>query len=94
VVAIREQISCDLAGESVILNLREGVYYGLNEVAAQVWKLIQEPRSIQEIREALLETYRGVSEETCTRDLLNLLQQLTEWKLLEMQNGRPEQESH
>ena len=92
VAAIREQISCDLEGESVVLSLRGGVYYGLNEVAAHVWKLVQEPRTVGEIREALLAEYRDVSPETCTRDLLNLLGQLREWKLLELQNGKPDLE--
>ena len=92
VVAVREQISCDLQGESVILHLREGVYYGLNEVAAHVWKLVQEPRTIEEIREALLVEYRDVSAEACTRDLLSLIGQLKEWKLLELQNGKPHPE--
>jgi hypothetical protein len=90
VVAIRQQISCDLAGESVVLNLRAGVYYGLNEVAAHVWKLVQEPRTIEEIRDVLLTEYRDVSPETCTRDLMNLIQNLREWKLLELHNGKPD----
>lgn len=92
VVAVKEQISCDLQGESVILHLREGVYYGLNEVAAHVWKLIQVPRTIEEIRESLLAEYGDVSAEACTRDLQNLIGQLREWKLLELQNGKPRPE--
>jgi hypothetical protein len=88
VVAIHDQISCDLEGEAVILHLREGVYYGLNEVAAKVWKLVQEPRTIKEIRDALLEDY-DVKPDDCTRDLLDLLQRFSTWKLVELRNGRP-----
>ena len=90
VVAVEQQISCDLEGESVVLNLRDGVYYGLNEVAAKVWSLVQEPRTIEEIRDALLQDY-DVSPESCTEDLLHLLRQMTEWKLVELRNGKPDQ---
>ena len=87
VVAVQEQISCDLTGESVVLDLRRGVYYGMNGVAAEVWKLVQEPRTVGEIRDALLEFY-DVEVDDCTRDLLDLLTQLSEWKLVELRNGK------
>lgn len=87
VVATRKQISCDLEGEAVILHLGEGVYYGLNEVGAKVWMLVQTPRTVSEIRDALLRDY-DVTPDDCTRDLLDLLQQLMEWNLVEFRNGR------
>ena len=49
-----EQVSCELGDEAVILNLEDGAYYGLNEVAARVWKIVQEPRTVGEIRDALM----------------------------------------
>jgi hypothetical protein len=88
VVAIRQQISCDLEGEAVILHLREGVYYGLNEVGAKVWTLVQTPRTVLEIRDALLKDY-DVEPDDCTRDLIELLQRLMDWKLVELRNGKP-----
>ena len=36
VVASREQVSADLAGEAAVLNLRDGVYYGLDKVATNI----------------------------------------------------------
>jgi hypothetical protein len=87
VVAIRDQIFCDLEGEAVILHLRDGVYFGLNEVASKVWRLVQEPRTIMEIRDALLADY-DVEPDDCTRDLLELIYRFQDWKLLELRNGR------
>jgi hypothetical protein len=43
VVATKEQASTDLGGEAAILNLRNGVYYGLDPVGARIWNIIQEP---------------------------------------------------
>ena len=44
VVATKDQVSCDLAGEAAILNIKSGVYYGLDPVGARIWTLMQEPR--------------------------------------------------
>jgi Coenzyme PQQ synthesis protein D (PqqD) len=75
VSATQGQISSDLAGEAVILDLASGVYYGLNEVGARIWHLIQSPQTIGAIRHILLQEY-DVDDEVCTQDLLQLLQEL------------------
>jgi len=46
-VVSKDQVSCDLAGEAAILNLKNGVYYGLDPVGARIWNLIQEPRKLR-----------------------------------------------
>lgn len=83
VVAAKEQISSDLAGEAVILNLKSGTYYGLNTVGASIWNLIQQPRTISEIKDELLSKYE-VGEEQCDRELLAILQQLEAQGLIEV----------
>lgn len=83
VTAAKEQVSCDLAGEAVILNLESGVYFGLNKLGARVWSLIQEPTTVQKVHEVLLDEY-DVEPERCERDLLALLQKLLEAGLLEV----------
>lgn len=83
IMAAKDQISSDLAGEAVILALRSGKYYGLNEVGASVWKLIQEPKTVNQVREALLEEYE-VEPEICDRDLFDLLQELQSVGLIEV----------
>ena len=52
-----EQVSCDLAGEAVILHLKSGEYFGLNEVGARIWNLIQEPKRVDAVLESVLEEY-------------------------------------
>lgn len=85
-MASKKQISCSLADEAVVLNLEDGVYYGLNLVASRIWELVQQPRTVREIRNALLSEYE-IEETACTRDLLDLLEQLKRWKLVELQDG-------
>jgi len=88
VVARQDQVSSDLAGEAVILDLKSGVYYGLNSVGASIWNLIQEPRTINEVRNAILAQYE-VESEQCDRDLLALLQKLEAEGLIEVRNETP-----
>ena len=84
VVAIRDQVSADLAGEAAILNLKSGVYYGLNAVGARIWSLIQEPKTVEDIRDTILNEY-DVEPERCERDLLALLERLAAEGLIEVQ---------
>lgn len=83
VVAAKDQVSCDLAGEAAILNLQSGVYYGLDAVGARVWHLLQEPRTVQDIRDTILMEYE-VERDRCERDLLALLQELVAAGLIEV----------
>jgi hypothetical protein len=87
VVAVKGQVSCELAGEAVILDITPGIYYGLNAVGARIWKLIQEPRTVNEIRAAVLEEY-DVEPDRCERDLLALLQELAARGLIEVKDER------
>lgn len=81
VVAASEQVSSELDGEAVILDLASGVYYGLDGVGAHVWRTIQTPKRIEEIREEILERFQ-VEPERCTRDLFAFLRELERKKLV------------
>ena len=87
VVRAKDQVSCDLVGEAVILNLKSGVYYGLNPVGARVWSLIQEPRTVRAVLDALLEEY-DVDPGCCESDLFLLLDELLDRDLLEIKTER------
>lgn len=87
IVAVKEQISSDLAGEAVILNMKSGIYFGLNEVGARIWALIQQPKSVRELRETLLAEYE-VAPEVCDRDLVQLLQDLKTADLIEVSDEK------
>jgi len=86
VVAAKDQVSSDLGEEVVILDLKQGVYYGLDAVGARIWDLIQEPKAVNEIRDVLLDEYE-VEPERCERDLLTLLEELVAENLVEARDG-------
>ena len=81
IVAANGQVSTDLGGEAVILGLETGRYYSLNDSGSTVWSMIQEPRTVSEIRDAILDTY-DVESEVCERDLFALLGQFAQEGLI------------
>ncbi|MGB3787636.1 MAG: PqqD family peptide modification chaperone [Phormidesmis sp.] len=81
----QNQISSELAGEAVILNLSSGVYYGLNAVGARVWEIIQQPKRFGEVLEILLEEY-DVQPEACGEDLEKILRELMATDLVKIES--------
>jgi hypothetical protein len=86
VVTAKDQVSCDLAGEAAILNVKSGVYYGLDPVGARIWNLMQEPRAVAEIQSVITDEY-DVEPDRCARDLAELLNKLLAEGLIEVQDG-------
>lgn len=84
-VASKEQISSKLGQDAVILNLKTGVYHGLDAVGARVWNLLQQPTTMNDIRDVILNEYE-VEPEQCEQDLVELLQRLADVELIEVEN--------
>jgi hypothetical protein len=89
VTVSKEQLSCDLIGEAVILNLRTGVYYGLDSVGARIWTLLQEPRLVSQLIDLVLDEY-DVEPGRCERDIINLLTELHGRELVEIEHEKVE----
>lgn len=83
-VAARDQVSVEVEGEAVILSLADGVYYGLDPVGARVWTLLEQPRTVAELRDAVVAEWE-VDASTAQRDLLALLSELAGRGLVEIQ---------
>lgn len=72
IVAAEHQVSCSVGDEAVLLNGVDGEYYGLNPVAASIWRKIAEPCTLDAIRDALLAEYREVTPDECERAVREL----------------------
>jgi hypothetical protein len=86
VAAAPQQICSSLGDELVILNLADDTYYGLNQVGATVWGLVQQPRSVAALRDAVLAEYE-VEAARCEQDLLELLASLAAVGLIEVHDA-------
>jgi hypothetical protein len=82
VVASADQVSCEVADETVILSLTTGEYYGLNVVAASIWELVQKPTTVRAVRDALLLMYDDVDEAICTTQVLASLAEMEDMGLV------------
>ena len=87
IVVAKDQISRDLDGEAVILNMKSGIYCGLNEVGARIWQLIQEPKSVKDLLDTLIKEYE-VEPDRCEREVLALLQRTSDNELIEVKNEK------
>jgi len=83
IVASQEQVSCNLGAEAAILNLKNGVYYGLDPVGARVWNLLQQPRTVAELRDILAAEYDAEAARL-ESDIRDLLSRLAENQLVEI----------
>ena len=86
VIAAPEQVSCPLGEESAILNLKNTVYYGLNPVGARVWNLLQQARTVGDLRDTLLDEY-DVDATRCETDLLELLEEMRSEGLIQVMSA-------
>jgi hypothetical protein len=76
-------VSCDLGGEAAIVNLKNGVYYGLDPVGARVWNLLRAPITFAQLLDALLCVYE-VERLRLESDMRGFLNQLAEQGLVEI----------
>ena len=81
VVLSDEQVSTSLGDETVILGMRDGVYYGLDAVGARVWALVASPRRVSDLVQAITREF-DVAPERCEEDLLALLEELSARELV------------
>lgn len=84
VVASKDQISCELAGETTILSLRTSLYFSLDPVGTRVWDLIQKPVVVDAVLDSLLEEFE-VEREQCKMDLVALLESLRTQRLIDIE---------
>ncbi len=83
IVVAKNHVSCDLLNESTILNVDTGMYYGLNEIGSEIWRALKDERELSEVLTLLLEKYE-VDSETCRIDLIDVVEQLHELKLVDI----------
>jgi hypothetical protein len=72
----------EVEGESVLLDLKQGYYFGLNATGTRMWQVIIEADSLDAACERLAAEY-DVDRETLRRDLATLVNDLVAHGLLE-----------
>lgn len=81
VAAEGRQLSTNLSGEIVILSLHDGVYYGLKDVGARVWALLETPRRVDDIVNRIVAEF-DVVPAVAEADIQELLGDLADHQLI------------
>jgi hypothetical protein len=79
------QVCTDLgeSGELAIHDSNSDTYYGLDSVGARIWGLVADWKTVEEVRETLLDEY-DVETSQLESDLSHLLEELVSKKLIEV----------
>ncbi len=63
--------------ELMMLNVEQGAYYSLDPIAAEIWRMLEQPMQVDAIVAQLQKRY-AVSPEQCRADVLEFLAKLLE----------------
>lgn len=85
IMAGTDPVASEMANEVVILDPKSGMYFGLDQVGVRIWELIQEPKSVKDIRDTILEEY-DVEVDRCEQDLFGLFRAMSDHGLIEYRN--------
>jgi hypothetical protein len=83
VASTSRQVAADLGEEIILLHLENGNYYGLENVGARIWRLLEKPTKVREIERILLEEY-DIEPDRCHEEVSQLLSDLIENGLVEV----------
>ena len=68
-------VEAQIDGETVMMDIESGNYYGLDLVATRIWQMIEQPQSVQNLCSQLLLEYE-VSEQQCQQDVISFLNKM------------------
>lgn len=79
--ATPQAVSCELAGDTVILDMGSDRYFALDAIGTQIWNWLQTPCTLASLCERLMEEYE-VTPDQCRADVAVLLDQLAQHGLV------------
>lgn len=82
----KRQISSELGGEIVIMNLQSGVYHGVQGVGGFIWNLLGRPISVAEVCDRVVGEY-DVELGRCQSDVIALIQQFLDEGLVDLDSS-------
>jgi len=81
---VEGNIVSDMDGEKVMLSIQNGKYYNLGEIGGEIWELIKEPVSINDLIHSLVAQF-DVEENECKSGVIKFLDQLTKEGLVKVE---------
>lgn len=79
-------ISSEIDGNTVMMSIEEGKYYGMNTVASDIWNLLENPIMVSEMI-GLLSNQYDIDAQQCEKEVFNFLATLLENHLIEIETA-------
>jgi hypothetical protein len=76
-----EPVSVEVDDTVVMMSIEQGMYFGLEGVGPRIWALLEEPRSVSAVCEALTEEF-DIDAASCLREVLAFLEELSDAQLV------------
>ena len=76
-----EVVASDMDDEVVMMSVEQGKYFGLDPIAADIWKLLERTKTVGELIADLTQKY-DVEETQCEKDVYEFLGQMEKNKLV------------
>jgi hypothetical protein len=76
-------ISAGLEGNAVMMSIENGRYYGLNEIATDIWESLDTPISVSKLVSKLTEKY-DVTKEQCEESVIAFLARLSSENIIDI----------
>ncbi len=80
-------VAAEAQDDTIILDPVASRYFGLAEVGSRVWDLLQTPRRVGDLRDAIVAEYE-VDPDVALADLLRLVTELAEAGLVDVDHGQ------
>jgi hypothetical protein len=81
-------LEAEVDGEIVALHVDNGTCYGFNGTASQIWSMLESPKRLTEIRDAMLAEFE-VDAVTCEAEVTALVRELEADGLVDLQPVPP-----
>ena len=83
ITQITGNIVSDMGGEKVMLSINNGKYYNLGNIGGEIWELIEEKKSVNQLVSELMSNY-NVEQSECEEQVISFLELLLKEKLIEV----------
>jgi len=85
IISRRQNImAADMSEDLVMMNMDRGMYYGLQSVAAFIWKMLEQPDTIADVCTSVQERFDGVEPDQCQSDVLAFVNDLHAEELIDV----------
>ncbi|PWQ92596.1 PqqD family peptide modification chaperone [Leucothrix pacifica] len=79
-----ELLAVDMDGETVMMDMESGNYFGVNSVGSHIWEALEDENHVAAIIETVNSQFEVGTEDTVQDDVLAFLSDMVEQKLVEV----------